>query len=66
MTFWHMWSCLYSPDEASDIASQMIGSRLITKQAPMGRICNQVMLSERLYARREFYFALAMERSFMV
>lgn len=55
----------FSPDEASDIASQMIGSRLITKQAPMGRICNQVMLSERLYARREFYFALAMERSFM-
>ena len=56
----------YRADEASDAASHMIGSKLITKQAPMGRICNQVMLSERLYSRREFYFAIAMERSFMV
>jgi hypothetical protein len=58
--------CFYRADEASDMASQMIGSKLITKQAPLGRICNQVMLSERLYSRREFYFAIAMERSFQV
>lgn len=56
----------YSTEEAKTTASQMIGYDLITKQAPLGRPCNQVMLSERLYSRREFYFAIAMERSFAV
>lgn len=54
----------FSTEEAKTTASQMIGYDLITKQAPLGRPCNQVMLSERLYSRREFYFAIAMERSF--
>ncbi|KAK3094816.1 hypothetical protein FSP39_006576 [Pinctada imbricata] len=54
----------YSVDEAVATAEKMIGSKLITKQAPGGRECNQVMLSERLYSRREFYFAIMMERKF--
>lgn len=54
----------YTPEEAKKTAEQMLGYDLITKQAPLGRPCNTVMLSERLYSRREFYFAIAMERSF--
>ena len=45
----------------------MIGHRLITKQTgEEGRLCNSVMVVERLYCRREFYFAIAMDRTFMV
>lgn len=54
----------FSDEEAKKISEQMLGYSLITKQAPLGRICDTVMLSERLYSRREFYFAIAMERSF--
>ena len=45
----------------------MLGHRLITKQTgEIGRECNIVMVVERLYARREFYFAIAMDRGFAV
>ncbi|XP_060570955.1 succinate--CoA ligase [ADP-forming] subunit beta, mitochondrial-like [Ruditapes philippinarum] len=55
----------FSPDEAESLASKMIGHKLVTKQTgEAGRICNTVMVVERLYARREFYFAIAMERAF--
>uniref|UniRef100_A0A8C6SIM5 Succinate-CoA ligase, ADP-forming, beta subunit n=1 Tax=Neogobius melanostomus TaxID=47308 RepID=A0A8C6SIM5_9GOBI len=57
-------SCL-SPEEARDISSQMIGRKLYTKQTgEAGRICNQVFICERRYPRREYYFAITMERSF--
>ncbi|BFZ06090.1 hypothetical protein BsWGS_09129 [Bradybaena similaris] len=56
---------VYSADEAKDMASKMIGHKLFTKQTGSdGRICNKVMIVERLYIRREFYFAITMERSF--
>ncbi len=43
----------------------MIGNRLITKQTgPAGIPCNSVMISERKFARREFYFAFALDRNF--
>lgn len=43
----------------------MVGKKLITKQTgERGRICNSVMVAERKFARREFYFAFAMEREF--
>lgn len=55
----------FSEAEASKLASQMIGHKLITKQTgEKGVICNEVMIVERLYPRREFYFAIMMERSF--
>lgn len=43
----------------------MIGQHLMTKQTgPSGKICNSVMVAERKFARREFYFAIAMLREF--
>lgn len=55
----------FSEAEASKLADQMIGHKLITKQTgEKGVICNEVMIVERLYPRREFYFAIMMERSF--
>lgn len=55
------------PEEARDISSQMIGRKLYTKQTgAAGRICNQVFICERRYPRREYYFAITMERSFQV
>lgn len=45
----------------------MIGRKLYTKQTgEAGRICNQVFICERRYPRREYYFAITMERSFQV
>lgn len=45
----------------------MIGKKLFTKQTgEKGRICNQVFICERRYPRREYYFAITMERSFQV
>ncbi|XP_039601176.1 succinate--CoA ligase [ADP-forming] subunit beta, mitochondrial [Polypterus senegalus] len=55
----------YSPEEVKDISSRMIGKKLFTKQTgEKGRICNQVFICERRYPRREYYFAITMERSF--
>ncbi|XP_061441566.1 succinate--CoA ligase [ADP-forming] subunit beta, mitochondrial-like [Rhineura floridana] len=54
-----------SPEEAREIASRMIGKKLFTKQTgEQGRICNQVLICERRYPRKEYYFAITMERSF--
>lgn len=45
----------------------MVGDKLITKQTgAAGRICNSVMVAERKFPRREFYFAVMMERAFSV
>lgn len=58
---------LLRPEEVRDISSQMIGRKLYTKQTgEAGRICNQVFICERRYPRREYYFAITMERSFQV
>lgn len=58
---------VYSPEEVRGIASQMIGNHLVTKQTTaLGVPCNQVMISERLYPRREYYFAIMMEREYGV
>lgn len=55
----------FSETEAVKLANQMIGHKLITKQTgEKGIICNEVMIVERLYPRREFYFAIMMERSY--
>lgn len=59
--------CALRPEEAREISSMMIGKKLFTKQTgEAGRICNQVFICERRYPRREYYFAITMERSFQV
>jgi len=53
----------YSPSEVKEIASKMLGNKLVTKQTgEKGRICEKVLVVERMYLRREFYFAILMER----
>jgi hypothetical protein len=45
----------------------MIGDYLVTKQTgEAGRICNMVMITERKYPRKEYYFCIMMERAFGV
>lgn len=56
---------VYSPEEAEEICGQMLGQYLVTKQTgEKGRICNAVMVAERKFPRKEFYFAVMMERAF--
>uniref|UniRef100_A0A6P7FPV7 Succinate--CoA ligase [ADP-forming] subunit beta, mitochondrial-like n=1 Tax=Diabrotica virgifera virgifera TaxID=50390 RepID=A0A6P7FPV7_DIAVI len=57
----------FTPEEVEDIAGKMLGQYLVTKQTgEKGRICNLVMVTERKFPRKEFYFAVMMERSFNV
>ncbi|XP_037925255.1 succinate--CoA ligase [ADP-forming] subunit beta, mitochondrial isoform X1 [Hermetia illucens] len=54
-----------NPAEAKKIAEKMVNQLLVTKQTGAGgRICNSVMVAERKFPRREFYFAVMMERAF--
>jgi len=54
---------VYSPEDARDIADQMLGCDLVTKQTgEKGRPCQKVFVVERRYPRREYYFAITMER----
>ncbi|KAM8703525.1 hypothetical protein ACLKA7_008191 [Drosophila subpalustris] len=56
---------VYSPEMAEEFASKMVDQLLITKQTgAAGRICKKVMVAERKFPRREFYFAVMMERAF--
>jgi len=60
-------SLLCSPEEAKSLASQMLGKLLITKQTgEAGRICNAVMITQRMFPRKEYYLAVMMERAFGV
>ena len=53
-----------SPSQAKEYASKMIGHKLITKQTgAAGRICNAVMLAERLPPKKEYYAALLNDRA---
>ncbi|XP_047344001.1 succinate--CoA ligase [ADP-forming] subunit beta, mitochondrial isoform X1 [Vespa velutina] len=54
-----------TPEEAKALASQMLGKLLITKQTGEGgRICNAVMVTQRMFPRKEYYLAVMMERAF--
>ncbi|XP_032090660.1 succinate--CoA ligase [ADP-forming] subunit beta, mitochondrial-like [Thamnophis elegans] len=54
-----------SPEEAKEVAARMIGKKLFTQQTgEKGRICNQVLVCERRYLRKEYYFAIAMDGAF--
>ncbi|KDQ20574.1 hypothetical protein BOTBODRAFT_26580 [Botryobasidium botryosum FD-172 SS1] len=51
-------------EEAQEIASKMIGAKLITKQTGAGgRICNAVMLAERRDPSHEYYAAILNDRA---
>jgi succinyl-CoA synthetase beta subunit len=53
----------FSPSDAKNLASQMLGQKLVTKQTgPAGKICNAVYICEKKYIRREFYLAILMDR----
>ncbi|KAG5331495.1 SUCB1 ligase, partial [Acromyrmex heyeri] len=54
-----------TPEEAKSLAGQMLGKLLITKQTGEGgRICNAVMVTQRMFPRKEYYLAVMMERAF--
>jgi len=56
---------VFSPEEAEQMASKMLGDLLITKQTgEKGRECNAVMITERKYQRREYYFTIMLERAY--
>ncbi|EPS99121.1 hypothetical protein FOMPIDRAFT_1124906 [Fomitopsis schrenkii] len=53
-----------SPEQAKEFATEMLGSKLITKQTgAAGRICNAVMLAERENASHEYYVAVLNDRN---
>eukprot|EP01100_Stratorugosa_tubuloviscum_P015253 TRINITY_DN863_c0_g1_i1.p1 TRINITY_DN863_c0_g1~~TRINITY_DN863_c0_g1_i1.p1 ORF type:complete len:436 (+),score=253.82 TRINITY_DN863_c0_g1_i1:46-1353(+) len=57
----HMCS---SPEEAEEIASKMLGQRLVTKQSgPEGKPVNSVYVVRRFFIRRETYLAILMDRA---
>lgn len=52
-------------EKAFQLAQKMLGHHLITKQTgDKGRIVNKLYIQERLYSRRELYFAILLDRSF--
>jgi succinyl-CoA synthetase beta subunit len=52
-----------TPEEAREIASQMLGQTLVTHQTgPAGRIVNKVLLVEAAEIAREIYFAIIRDR----
>lgn len=49
--------------EALDVAGKMLGHHLITKQTgDRGKPCNKVLVTERVYLRKEAYFAILLDR----
>ncbi|KAJ9105990.1 Succinate--CoA ligase [ADP-forming] subunit beta, mitochondrial [Naganishia cerealis] len=53
-----------SPKQAKDFAGKMIGAKLITKQTGAGgRLCNAVMLAERMPPQKEYYAAVLNDRA---
>ncbi|KAJ3414755.1 beta' subunit [Chytridiales sp. JEL 0842] len=55
---------VYSPTEVKMFAEKMLGHKIFTKQTGhSGRPCNTVYIVERLYVRREYYFAIVQDRA---
>src|SRR5207253_9503797 len=53
-----------TPEEAREIASKMLGQRLITHQTgPAGRVVNRVLVTESAEIAREIYFAVLRDRA---
>lgn len=57
----------YRPEQVKRCASNMIGKVLVTKQTgKVGKICNSVMVTARMFPRKEYYMAVMLERAFDV
>jgi succinyl-CoA synthetase beta subunit len=55
---------LFRPKEIEEYAKKMLGYKLITKQTgSAGRPCNQVFVVEKVDVKKEFYFAIVMDRA---
>jgi succinyl-CoA synthetase beta subunit len=53
----------YSVQEVKDLASQMLGQTLVTAQTgSKGKPVSKVFIQERVYSRRELYFAILLDR----
>ncbi len=53
-----------SPEEASEIARQMLGMKLVTAQTgPTGRDVRRLLVEEALAVRREFYLGITIDRA---
>ncbi|XP_035743748.1 succinate--CoA ligase [ADP-forming] subunit beta, mitochondrial-like isoform X2 [Vespa mandarinia] len=54
-----------SAEKVKQISEIMIGKLLITKQTgAAGRICNSVMVTTRMFPRKEYYLSIMLERTF--
>lgn len=54
-----------SPARVGELAAKMLGQRLITKQTgEEGKPVNEVLITERMFLRRETYFAILLDRNF--
>jgi len=55
---------VHNVNQIKPLAEKMLNDLLITKQTgASGRICSSVFIVEREYVRREFYFAILMDRA---
>src|SRR5437867_13107717 len=53
-----------SPEQARDVAPQILGRRLVTHQTgPEGRLVKRVLAEEQLQADRELYLGVVLENS---
>lgn len=56
---------VFNPTEAKERASRMLNRYLVTKQTDeKGRLCEELMVCQRLYTRREYYLSITMERAY--
>lgn len=54
---------VFSPKEVRHVAERMLGHRLITKQTgEAGKLCEEVLVCNRVFARREYYFSITTDR----
>ena len=54
----------HSPDQAAEIASQILGMTLVTPQTgPQGRVVKRLLIEEGLDIKRELYLGLLIDRS---
>lgn len=52
-----------TPEKAADVAEQMIGQYLVTKQTGSdGRLCSKALVTEKVDVAREMYFAITYDR----
>ncbi|GJD06310.1 Succinyl-CoA ligase [ADP-forming] subunit beta, mitochondrial [Galdieria sulphuraria] len=53
-----------TPEKAAQVASQMLGQTLITKQTgPQGKPCHSILIAEKIASKKELYLALTYDRT---